>query len=199
MFPELVLRDVTARPNPQENPMKSLCAAAALTTAVVLAGGLQPASAQREGPWCAHIGIGDDSYVERCDMLSYEMCRTEIFAQGGAYCTQNPRYRGIGGNQKAAQGQTRQPVGGMLMKMTDCSGVGGHGHAGRKATRSDDLPRAVVRDRHDRRRIGRGALRHALVRDVPTRNPRPGRQPLHPESALYAGAEPKRSKRQRLQ
>ena len=65
---------------------------AAMIAAVLLAG-LQPASAQREGPWCAHIGIGDDSYIERCDMLSYEMCRTEIFAQGGAYCTQNPRYR----------------------------------------------------------------------------------------------------------
>lgn len=59
----------------------------------VLLGWIAPASAQREGPWCAHVGIGDDSYVERCDMLSYEMCRTEIFAQGGAYCTQNPRYK----------------------------------------------------------------------------------------------------------
>jgi hypothetical protein len=71
--------------------MKSLLAAAALALLV----GLQPASAQREGPWCAHVGIGDDSYVERCDMLSYEMCRTEIFAQGGAFCTQNPRYRQV--------------------------------------------------------------------------------------------------------
>ena len=70
--------------------MKSLLAA--ISTAALLAG-LQPASAQREGPWCAHVGIGDDSYIERCDMLSYEMCRTEIFAQGGAFCTQNPRYR----------------------------------------------------------------------------------------------------------
>ena len=70
--------------------MKSLFAAAAFAA---LLAGLQPASAQREGPWCAHVGIGDDSYVERCDMLSYEMCRTEIFAQGGAFCTQNPRYR----------------------------------------------------------------------------------------------------------
>ena len=52
-----------------------------------------PAHAQREGPWCAHVGIGDDSYIERCDMLSYDMCRAEIFAQGGAYCTQNPRYK----------------------------------------------------------------------------------------------------------
>jgi len=65
----------------------------AAMTAMVLLAGLQPASAQREGPWCAHIGIGDESYIERCDMRSYEMCRTEIFAQGGAYCTQNPRYR----------------------------------------------------------------------------------------------------------
>lgn len=72
--------------------MKSSCTALALVAAALLAGP-QPALAQREGPWCAHIGIGDDSYIERCDMLSYEMCRTEIFAQGGAYCTQNPRYR----------------------------------------------------------------------------------------------------------
>ena len=66
--------------------MKGLLAATALAALLM---GLQPASAQR----CAHVGIGDDSYVERCDMLSYEMCRTEIFAQGGAFCTQNPRYR----------------------------------------------------------------------------------------------------------
>ena len=36
-------------------------------------------------------------------MLSYEMCRTEIFAQGGAFCTQNPRYR-----QVAAEPRKRQ-------------------------------------------------------------------------------------------
>jgi hypothetical protein len=58
-----------------------------------LASSPDAAMAQREGPWCANIGIGDDSYIERCDMLSYEMCRAEIFAQGGAYCTQNPRYK----------------------------------------------------------------------------------------------------------
>ena len=80
--------------------MKSLLAMTALAALLV---GLQPASAQREGPWCAHVGIGDDSYVERCDMLSYEMCRTEIFAQGGAFCTQNPRYR-----QVAAEPRKRQ-------------------------------------------------------------------------------------------
>lgn len=64
-------------------------------TVLLLAGSLAPlpAHAQREGPWCAHVGIGDDSYIERCDMLSYDMCRAEIFAQGGAYCTQNPRYK----------------------------------------------------------------------------------------------------------
>ena len=70
--------------------MKTMLAAA--TAALLM--GMQPSSAQLyEGPWCAHVGIGDDSYVERCDMRSYEMCRTEIFEQGGAFCTQNTRYR----------------------------------------------------------------------------------------------------------
>lgn len=65
------------------------------------------AQAQREGPWCAHIGIGDDSYIERCDMLSYEMCRTEIFAQGGAYCTQNPRYKGAPASRQQRKARKR--------------------------------------------------------------------------------------------
>lgn len=86
--------------------MKSLCTAMALTAAALLAG-LQPVSAQREGPWCAHIGIGDDFYIERCDMLSYEMCRTEIFAQGGAYCTQNPRYRASAETRKQRKAAKR--------------------------------------------------------------------------------------------
>lgn len=70
--------------------MKFSCSGVAVALLVLAT---SPASAQREGPWCAHVGIGDDSYVERCDMMSFEMCRTEIFAQGGAYCTQNPRYK----------------------------------------------------------------------------------------------------------
>lgn len=72
--------------------MRNLAGAMAVA-AMLLAAGSAPASAQREGPWCAYVGIGDDSYVERCDMLSFEMCQREIFAQGGAHCTQNPRYR----------------------------------------------------------------------------------------------------------
>jgi hypothetical protein len=91
--------------------MKSLAVAAALGVTAVL-GGLQPASAQREGPWCAHIGIGDDSYIERCDMRSYEMCRNEIFAQGGAYCTQNPRYRPAGSEAKKRQPKVQKRDGG---------------------------------------------------------------------------------------
>jgi hypothetical protein len=79
----------------------------AAIAAAALAAGLQPALAQAEGPWCAHIGIGDDSYIERCDMRSYEMCRTEIFAQGGAYCTQNPRYRQAQPKQRQRKAQNR--------------------------------------------------------------------------------------------
>jgi hypothetical protein len=90
--------------------MKSLFAAGALAVAVLA--GVQPASAQREGPWCAHVGIGDDSYVERCDMRSYEMCRSEIFGQGGAYCTQNPRYRPAGSEAKKRQPKVQKRDGG---------------------------------------------------------------------------------------
>jgi hypothetical protein len=91
--------------------MKNLSAAAALAAAVMLAAA-QPASAQHDGPWCAHIGIGDDSYIERCDMRSYEMCRNEIFAQGGAYCTQNPRYRPTGSEPKKRQPKIQKRAGG---------------------------------------------------------------------------------------
>jgi len=75
--------------------MRAPLAVTVLLLAAALAAS-SPANAQAlyEGPWCAYVGIGDDSYVERCDMRSYEMCRSEIFAQGGAYCTQNPRYKG---------------------------------------------------------------------------------------------------------
>jgi len=87
--------------------MKSSCSVALLAGSLLLAG-LTPTSAQREGPWCAHIGIGDDSYVEKCDMLSYEMCRTEIFAQGGAFCTQNPRYRQTSTEPKQRQRKAKK-------------------------------------------------------------------------------------------
>ena len=92
MFPELVSQgcDGKAEPTGESNEIivygggddGSDCADRAAT-----------GQCSARGPWCAHVGIGDDSYIERCDMLSYEMCRTEIFAQGGAYCTQNPRFR----------------------------------------------------------------------------------------------------------
>jgi hypothetical protein len=87
------LRGITLSKRADQEIVMEKIARAASIAAVLLAAGSVPASAQREGPWCAHVGIGDDSYIERCDMLSYEMCRQEIFAQGGAYCTQNPRYK----------------------------------------------------------------------------------------------------------
>jgi hypothetical protein len=54
----------------------------------------QPAQAIYEGPWCAHVMIGEGSVAERCDMRSFEMCLAEIRGQGASHCTQNPRYRG---------------------------------------------------------------------------------------------------------
>ena len=64
----------------------------ALAATVILAS-TQPGKAAYEGPWCAHVLIGEGSVAERCDMRSFEMCRAEIMGQGASHCTQNPRYR----------------------------------------------------------------------------------------------------------
>ena len=62
-------------------------AAAAFTSA-------QPGLAAYEGPWCAHRLLGAGFVENHCSMRTYEMCREYIFATGGAWCTQNPRYQG---------------------------------------------------------------------------------------------------------
>ena len=55
---------------------------------------IQPSQAQLyQGPWCAHVMIGEGSVAERCDMRSFEMCLAEISGQGASHCTQNPRYQ----------------------------------------------------------------------------------------------------------
>ena len=63
----------------------------ALAATAVLAA-TSPGKAIYEGPWCAHVMIGEGSVAERCDMRSFEMCLLEIRGQGASHCTQNPRY-----------------------------------------------------------------------------------------------------------
>jgi hypothetical protein len=65
----------------------------ALAVIAIALSAAEPAAAY-EGPWCMHMTIARDSVVARCDMRSYEMCRAEMRAMGGTYCTQNPYYRG---------------------------------------------------------------------------------------------------------
>jgi hypothetical protein len=64
----------------------------ALAGAVLVSAG-PGGAAVYEGPWCANIAAGEDSYVEKCDLPSYERCRQEITGQGASYCTQNPHFR----------------------------------------------------------------------------------------------------------
>ena len=71
-------------------PMRMTAFAVAATAVLAMT---QPAKAIYEGPWCAHVLIGEGSVAERCDMRSFEMCRAEIMGQGASHCTQNPRYR----------------------------------------------------------------------------------------------------------
>ncbi len=59
---------------------------------VALALGTTSAKAAVEGPWCAHIGIGEDSMIEKCDMMTFEQCREETMSMGANHCAPNPRY-----------------------------------------------------------------------------------------------------------
>ena len=70
--------------------MMRMTVLALAATAIVAS--TQPGNAIYEGPWCAHVLIGEGSVAERCDMRSFEMCRAEIMGQGASHCTQNPRY-----------------------------------------------------------------------------------------------------------
>jgi hypothetical protein len=55
--------------------------------------GSAPGFARYEGPWCLHVTMGfGGGIISYCDMRSYEMCRAEMRAMGGSYCTQNPYY-----------------------------------------------------------------------------------------------------------
>jgi hypothetical protein len=67
---------------------------ALLPAAVALASiaSAQPSLAWYEGPWCAHRQLGGGFIENNCGMMSYEQCRANIFATGGAWCTENPRY-----------------------------------------------------------------------------------------------------------
>jgi hypothetical protein len=47
-----------------------------------------------EGPWCSHRLMGGGFVDRNCGWTNYEQCRADIFATGGAWCTQNPRYVG---------------------------------------------------------------------------------------------------------
>jgi hypothetical protein len=64
-----------------------------------------PAKAAAEGPWCAFIGIGHDSMIEKCDMMSFEQCRAEIAGMGSNHCAPNPRYRAKSSELKRRKAQ----------------------------------------------------------------------------------------------
>jgi hypothetical protein len=67
---------------------------AGLVAAASLAG-TGSSSAVYEGPWCMHESLGRGGLISRCDMRSYAMCRTEMSARGGTYCTENPYWRPV--------------------------------------------------------------------------------------------------------
>lgn len=64
---------------------------ATLAGAVLL--GPSPAGAY-EGPWCAVVGLGEGSTIERCDFRDFESCRQEITGGNRGFCNHNPRYTG---------------------------------------------------------------------------------------------------------
>jgi hypothetical protein len=80
-----------------------------LLVAAILAsaGAATPSLAYYEGPWCAHRQMGGGFVENNCGMMSYEQCRANIFATGGAWCTQNPRYVGPVGPPRKAKKKRR--------------------------------------------------------------------------------------------
>lgn len=55
---------------------------------------VRPSNAATSGPWCAHVGMGDDYMGDDCSMPSYRMCRENIHGLGG-YCFENPNYPAV--------------------------------------------------------------------------------------------------------
>ena len=47
-----------------------------------------------EGPWCALIGMTDDSVYEDCQYRTFEACRSTVLAGNRGFCNQNPRWTG---------------------------------------------------------------------------------------------------------
>jgi hypothetical protein len=45
-----------------------------------------------EGPWCAIIGMTDDSTYEDCQYRSFEACRATVLAGNRGFCNHNPRW-----------------------------------------------------------------------------------------------------------
>ncbi len=72
--------------------MKALWLTAALGAVAIWIYPL-PVKAAAEGPWCAFIGIGEDSMIEKCDMMTFEQCRAETMSMGANHCAPNPRYQ----------------------------------------------------------------------------------------------------------
>ncbi len=52
----------------------------------------QPGHAYYEGAWCAYERGGNGVISSRCDLRTYEACRTWMNASPGTWCTENPRY-----------------------------------------------------------------------------------------------------------
>jgi hypothetical protein len=81
---------------------------AGAVAALALVGGPSQA-ATYEGPWCAHVSIGEGDIAAKCDMRSFEMCRAEIQSMGGpSYCSPNPYYRGPAAGDTRRQKPRRQ-------------------------------------------------------------------------------------------
>jgi hypothetical protein len=45
-----------------------------------------------EGPWCAIIGMTDDSTYEDCQYRTFEACRLTVLAGNRGFCNHNPRW-----------------------------------------------------------------------------------------------------------
>jgi hypothetical protein len=87
-------------------PMRNVIALAIL----VLAASVQTANAEKEGPWCSQVTIGEGDFATRCHHQTFDSCRRDIAGMGASFCVPNVNYKVKGPNAPIAREKKQPPT-----------------------------------------------------------------------------------------